>query len=347
MADKEFDTEFPDLKLLTIDSSSLEDEAGPRIMVDENVIAKLPAGSHSVYARSHGSSMWTQTARVETTQADETQKSYFLKAGFYTSTHVASGDLGLGMVEGEFESMKSIHDVLEDFCPKPLAWGTFKSNPDLHFFLCDFREMDQDIPEMDRFTSMLAEFHSTSSARSPNGHFGNHCTTYNGNLAQDNSWTDSWEEYFKDNIVRMLQLEEEARGPSPELKQLAGPFLEKVIPRLLRPLETQGNILKPCLIHGDLWYGNTSTDLDTGEPITFDASSFWDHNEYEVRTMRPAGVQFGRAYLKAYHARYPISPPEEDHEDRLALYAILVEQMRLLADKYPDGYGEPISKASL
>lgn len=157
--------------------------------------------------------------------------------------------------------------------------GHFKSNPDLHFFLCDFREMDQDVPEMDRFTSMLAEFHSTSSAMSPNGKFGYHCTTYNGNLAQNNTWTDTWEEYYKNNIVRILQLEKEARGPSAELDKLSKPFLEKVIPRLLRPLETEGNSWKPCLIHGDLWYGNTSTDIGTGEPITFDASAFWVHNE--------------------------------------------------------------------
>lgn len=192
---------------------------------------------------------------------------------------------------------------MPDFCPRPQAWGTFKSNPDLHFLLCDFREMDQDVPEMDRFTSMLAEFHSTSSTMSPNGKYvswwlfhcriprlslininslitqGFHCTTYNGNLAQDNTWTDTWEEYYKNNIIRMLQLEKEARGPSTELEELSKPFLEKVIPRLLRPLETGGNSLKPCLIHGDLWYGNTSTDIDTGEPITFDASAFWGHNE--------------------------------------------------------------------
>ena len=141
--------------------------------------------------------------------------------------------------------------------------------------------MDQEIPEKDAFTTMLADFHLASRAMSPNGKFGFHCTTYNGNLAQDNTWTDTWEEYYKNNIVRMLQLEEEARGPSEELKELSEQLLEKVIPRLLRPLETGPITLEPCLIHGDLWYGNTATNLDTGEPITFDASAFWGHNECE------------------------------------------------------------------
>ena len=161
------------------------------------------------------------------------------------------------------------------------AWGTFKSNPDLHFLLTDFVEMEQEIPEKDAFTTMLADFHLASRAVSPNGKFGFHCTTYNGNLAQDNTWTDTWEEYYKNNIVRMLQLEQEARGPCEELKELSEQLLEKVIPRLLRPLETGPIPLKPCLIHGDLWYGNTAIELDTGKPITFDASAFWGHNECE------------------------------------------------------------------
>jgi fructosamine-3-kinase len=278
--------------------------------------------------------MWTQTARISTTLADGTPQAYFLK--------VAAGALGLGMVEGEYESIAAIHKVKPGFCPKPRAWGTFKSNPDLHFFLCDFVEMEVEIPDKDKFTSMLADFHLTSRGLSPNGKFGFHCTTYNGNLAQDNTWTDTWEEYYKNNIIRMLQLEEEARGPSEELKELSVQLLEKVIPRLLRPLETGPNTLKPCLIHGDLWYGNTAIELDTGEPVTFDASAFWGHNECEyrfrvtpfcfrlryshfldeVRTMRPAGVQFGRKYLNAYHDKYRQSEPTEDAEDRLALYAL-------------------------
>jgi len=40
--------------------------------------------------------------------------------------------------------------------------------------------------------------------------------------------------------------------------------------------------------------------------------------------MRPAGVQFGRKYLNAYHDKFRQSEPTEDAEDRLALYALLV-----------------------
>jgi protein-ribulosamine 3-kinase len=178
--------------------------------------------------------------------SDGTEKKYFLK--------VASGDRGRGMLEGEFESMKVIYAVTPDFAPKPIAWGTFKSNPDLHFFLCDFHDMDDEVPEIKQFAASLAKLHRDSV--SPTGKFGFHVTTYNGNIPQDVRWADTWEECFVNGTKMDFALEKEARGPSEELEALMVPLFDKVIPRLLRPLETGGRILKPNFVHGDLWYGN-------------------------------------------------------------------------------------------
>lgn len=107
--------------------------------------------------------------------------------------------------------------------------------------------MDLELPDVDRFTARLAELHRNST--SPNGKFGYHLTTYNGILPQDNKWTDTWEEYFSNNFRRMVELEEAAQGPSTEEQTLlVFAILDKVIPRLLRPLETEGRKVKPCLI---------------------------------------------------------------------------------------------------
>ena len=85
----------------------------------------------------------------------------------------------------------------------------------------------------------------------------------------------------------MLELDGKARGESEELKRLQGPFFEKVVPRLLRPLEHRkyGRSVKPVLLHGDLWLGNTSVEekgID-GEAkcVLFDSSAFYGHNECE------------------------------------------------------------------
>ena len=53
---------------------------------------------------------------------------------------------------------------------------------------------------------------------------------------------------------------EESQGPDVELKVLLGQMISKIIPRLLRPLETGGRQINPRLVHGDLCSGNVSTD---------------------------------------------------------------------------------------
>lgn len=54
--------------------------------------------------------------------------------------------------------------------------------------------------------------------------------------------------------------------------------LEKVIPRLLEPLQSDGRSIKPCLIHGDLEVENSATDITTGEPFVFNAGSFYGND---------------------------------------------------------------------
>ncbi len=63
-------------------------------------------------------------------------------------------------------------------------------------------------------------------------------------------------------------------------------ILDKVIPRLLRPLETEGRNIQPRIVHGDMWDGNTSVDATTDKPVIFDASGMYAHNECKARFAR-------------------------------------------------------------
>ena len=86
--------------------------------------------------------------------------------------------------------------------------------------------------------------------------------------------------------------------------------LEKVIPRLLLPLQSDGRTLKPCLIHGDCWDGNTAMDMQTGEAFVFDVCSFYGHNEYDTGNWRaPRHRLSNKAYIKNYKLNYPVSEP--------------------------------------
>jgi protein-ribulosamine 3-kinase len=214
-------------------------------------------------------SFWANTGRIHVELADGSPKTFFIK--------VISKEQGKNMMYGEFESMKTIHTLLPDFAPKPIAWGTYESIPDTHFFLCDYREMIDEMPDPPRFASRLAALHQNSI--SPNGKFGFHVTTYSGNLPQMTEWEDSWETYFAKSLRKALDLELEAKGDDPEFNVLVLIIFNKVIPRLLRPFETEGRSIKPSLVHGDLWYANSGIDVDSHEPLIFDACCFYAHNE--------------------------------------------------------------------
>lgn len=217
----------------------------------------------------HGVSFWAHTGRIEVKMADGALGTFFIR--------VVSGETGRNMVHGEFESMKAIHALTPDFAPKPIAWGTYDSVPSTHFFLCEFREMTDDMPDPHKFSSRLAKLHQSSA--SPNGKFGFHLPTYSGNLPQMTNWEDSWEVFFTKNLSWALDLEIKAKGHDAELDALVPVIFGKVIPRLLRPLESEGRSIKPTLVHGDLWYANSGIDVDTDEPLVFDACCFYAHNE--------------------------------------------------------------------
>jgi len=69
------------------------------------------------------------------------------------------------------------------------------------------------------------------------------------------------------------------QGPHEELEHLDKRIIEKVIPRLLRPMESRGRKLKPSLVPGDLWHGNIRADALSNVPVLYDCGSFYGHNE--------------------------------------------------------------------
>lgn len=190
---------------------------------------------------------------------------------------VSHGPHGREALKGEFEGTKAIYNLTPDLVPKPIAWGTFKSRNDAHFYICKFHELDEQLPDREEFCKKLAALHQQHV--SPTGKYGFPVTTYNGDLPQDNTFASTWEESFSNGLKHMFALNKERSGVSEELEFLIPDLLKKVVPRLLRPLETGGNSIKPSLVHGDLWCGNAATDKANGKPIIFDPSSFWAHNE--------------------------------------------------------------------
>nr|KMM68489.1 hypothetical protein CPAG_04816 [Coccidioides posadasii RMSCC 3488] len=285
--------------------------------LDDAVVDALPIpGTKVISAYNYGMSLWGQTAKIYTVLPTGERKEYFLKA-------VSLGDDGRVMIEGEYESLKAIHAVSPDFGPEPYAWGKFrKEEESTYFLLAEYREVGEQPPNPLRFTARLAELHQTSV--SPTGKFGFHITTCHAKLPQiTDCWEESWEVLYRKQLGHMVKLDEQKHGEWPEFQAVARLVLEKVIPRLLRPLQSEGRSIKPCLVHGDMWDENAATNMDTGEPFVFDAGSFYAHNEYEIGNWRaPRHRLSDKVYVKNYRRFYPVSEPEDDWDDRNLLYSL-------------------------
>ena len=62
------------------------------------------------------------------------------------NVQVAQGDVGRAMVSGEFSSMTTLHNTIPDASPEPVGWGTYASKPNVHFLLCHFIDMIDEVP---------------------------------------------------------------------------------------------------------------------------------------------------------------------------------------------------------
>ena len=99
-------------------------------------------------------------------------------------------------------------------------------------------------------------------------------------------------------------------------------LIQHVLPCLLNPLQTNGQSIKPCLVHGNLNVENVPTNLATGSPILFDGAALYAHHEYELGMWRRATVNFDDKYFRQYFKHYPPSQPIEHWEDRVCLYSL-------------------------
>ena len=266
------------------------------------------------------------------------------------------------MMQGTFASESVLHQYIPSHVPRPLAWGNYASKPVRWFYLSAFHDFEDKIPGVHSVVSIVTQVHDASRGKSPTGKFGFHVPTHLGNVPSNNGWEASWETWFAKAMVRIMEIEEATHGRSKEIDSMKDALFKKVIPRLLRPLETNGRSVTPTLIHSDIHHDNVRYDASTGQTMLFDSCAFWGHNEAELATWRSERYQMGRAYIDDYVERMGASEPVEDFDDRNKLYWLRYEflssvlhaynlvgrqravtQMRELVLKYPEGYIEDAS----
>lgn len=283
--------------------------------LDESVIEKFPPGTKILSANRYGTSAWTATARLDVELPDGSQERYFLK--------YAAEDGGRVMIEGEFNSMSALYNTMPTFVPKPHSWGKFcHGNHNTYFFISQFFDMSDRVPLPNQLCQKLAQLHRSSV--SPTGKFGFHVTTCQGQTPQGSGcWEDKWADLFTKLLLHVVDLDFKINGYWEALDKLEKRVLSNVIPRLIGNLERDGRKIKPCLIHGDLWEGNTGTSYDTGDIYLFDAGSFYAHNEMEIGNWRCHYNKIhDEVYTRTYLKYYGPSEPEDEWDDRNRMYCI-------------------------
>ncbi|KAM7189970.1 putative Ketosamine-3-kinase [Rhypophila sp. PSN 637] len=292
--------------------------------LDQAIIDSLPVPYSKVLeAVEYGSSRLNMTAKIVVRLPCGNDDVYFLKVS-------TEGEYGGKMLEGEYESLKEIHSIVPTFVPRPLAFGKYQVGNSSNFFLLEnFRAIKCQPADPVNLGKALAEFHLKS--KSPTAKFGFHIKTYHGTIAQEvDRWDTSWCSTFTRLLSHFvsLALASPVFTSDPRFETLSTLTLSHVTPRLLLPLQASGRTLKPCLIHGDCWDGNTAIGLSTAGTripavFVFDPCSFYAHNEYETGNWRaPRHKLSSPEYIQTYQRYFPISEPVEDWDARNRLYSL-------------------------
>ncbi|KAI1178950.1 Fructosamine kinase-domain-containing protein [Nemania sp. FL0916] len=283
--------------------------------VDDNVLKEFPDETQILSANRFGTSAWTVTARLHLKLPDGSEQRVFLKS--------APGSHGHTLMEGEFHAMTELYNWDPDFVPKPLAFGQYAADePEAYFFLAQYIDMSERMPNPNKLCAKLANLHLKS--QSPTGKFGFHITTCQGRVPQFLAWEKSWTTFFTNLLQHVVKLDFKFNGYWEELDIVEKRLISTVIPRLLRPLESDGRSIKPSLIHADLWEGNTGTSFDdNGNVYVFDSAAFYAHNEMEIGDWRCHYNKIhNKVYTKSYLRHCPPSEPKDEWEDRNRLYSI-------------------------
>lgn len=280
--------------------------------VDHGVLATFEPGTTVLSATSLRTSSWATTGQLHVRRPDGKQECYFVKS--------AAGEHGRVMMRGEFHAMAELYRWAPDMVPKPHSWGDLASGK-ASFFIGAFVDMVEGMPDPEQLCAKLARLHRES--RSPTGQFGFAVATCQGRTPQAVGWSDDWTAFFTQLLRHVARVDFQGNGEWADLRVLEEQLLARVVPRMLNALVAHGRRIRPCLIHADLWEGNTGTSAVDGRLYLFDSAAFYAHNEMEVADWRCYYNKISDAvYTQTYLQHVPPSEPKEEWEDRNQLYSI-------------------------
>lgn len=137
-----------------------------------------------------------------------------------------------------------------------------------------------------------------------------------GSLAQDNTETHGWAEFYAQR--RLLALTHTARRAGTLPQTIAGRIVSvcERLPALCGPAEP------PSRLHGDLWSGNVMSDAE-GAPVLIDPAVYGGDREIDLAMLELFGAPSER-FFAAYDEIYPRRPGSAERVALYQLYPLLV-----------------------
>jgi len=177
------------------------------------------------------------------------------------------------------------------------------------FIVLQFLEEGRSGDDDEKLGKGLAEVHTYHGS-----FFGYKNDNYCGDTPQQNTPSNNWQEFFRDQrLGNLLKLIEKRRGLSVSDKTTYEKLLERI--SLLVPPDSAS-----VLIHGDLWSGNY---LFTRQgPSLIDPAAYYADREMEFAIITMFGG-FSSRFLDAYNHYLPLAPDWRDRNKLYQLYHIL------------------------
>ncbi|MED6180955.1 hypothetical protein PIB30_014934 [Stylosanthes scabra] len=217
--------------------------------------------------------------------------------------------IGPSMFEAEAHGLGAMYETGTIRVPKPYKVGELPTGGS--YIIMEFIEFGASRGNQSILGRKLAEMHKAG--KSSKG-FGFDVDNTIGSTPQINTWSSDWIQFYGEHRLG-YQLKLASRQYGDSLIYERGQRLVKSIGKLFENV-----VIEPCLLHGDLWSGNISSDKN-GEPVILDPACYYGHSEAEFGMSWCAG--FGASFYNGYFEVMPKQPGFQERRDLYMLYHYL------------------------
>ncbi|XP_014522475.1 protein-ribulosamine 3-kinase, chloroplastic isoform X2 [Vigna radiata var. radiata] len=217
--------------------------------------------------------------------------------------------IGPSMFEAEALGLGAMYETRTICVPKPYKFGPLPTGGS--FIIMEFIQFGASRGFQSELGRKLAEMHKAG--KSSKG-YGFDVDNTIGSTPQINTWSSDWVQFYGEHrLGYQLKLLLDQFGDRTIYEK--GQRLVKSMGRLFVNVE-----IEPCLLHGDLWSGNISSNKN-GEPVILDPACYYGHSEAEFGMSWCAG--FGGSFYDSYFKVMPKQPGFEERRDLYMLYHYL------------------------